>query len=169
MSKGEVVYLQSKHFDEAGRLFSNLHPDLKADNITEKHLLKDGDVLFSAKGSKNIAVVFESHNSPAVASTSFFVLRHIDKKVLPEYLAWFMNSPATQILLKRGAIGTAIPSISKQVLEVLEIPVPDLKIQEAILHITKLYKHEKLLKNLIEGLREKQIQQQIKNVLKKTI
>ena len=163
---GEVVYLQSKNFDEYGQLHSELHPDLVADGISEKHLLKDGDVLFAAKGTKNFATVFENHNEPSVASTSFFVIRPTDNKVLPQFLAWFLNNHTTQTLLKGQAIGTSIPSISKQVLENLEIPVPDIKTQKAIVEISKLRNNEKSLKQKIEALREKQIQQQIINAIK---
>jgi restriction endonuclease S subunit len=88
------------------------------------------------------------------------------KKLLPQYLAWFLNSHTTQTLLKGQAIGTSIPSISKQVLENLEIAVPGIKIQKAILQITKLRNKEKSLKLEIETLREKQIQQQIINAIK---
>ena len=155
---GELVYLQSKHFDEYGQLHTALHPDLVADGISEKHLLKDGDVLFAAKGTKNFAAVFENHNEPSVASTSFFVIRPTDRKMLPQYLAWVLNSDPTQTLLKGQAIGTSIPSISKQVLENLEIAVPSIETQKAILQITKLRNIEKSLKQKIETLREKQIQ-----------
>lgn len=155
---GELVYLQSKHFNEFGQLHSVLHPDLRAEGISEKHLLKDGDVLFAAKGTKNFAAVFENHNEPSVASTSFFVIRPTDNKVLPEFLAWFLNNHTTQTLLKAQAIGTSIPSISKQVLENLEMPVPDIKTQKAIVEISKLRNKEKSLKQKIETLREKQIQ-----------
>jgi restriction endonuclease S subunit len=163
---GEVVYLQSRHFDEYGQLHSELHPDLVANGISEKHLLKYGDVLFAAKGTKNFAAVFENHNEPSVASTSFFVIRPTDNKVLPEFLAWFLNNPATQTLLKGQAIGTSIPSISKQVLENLEITVPNIEIQKVILQITKLRNKEKSLLQEIETLRDKQIQQIILNNLK---
>lgn len=163
---GELVYLQSKHFDEYGQLHSVLHPDLIAEGISEKHLLKNGDVLFAAKGTKNFAAVFENHNEPSVASTSFFVIRPTDNKVLPQFLAWFLNNHTTQTLLKGQAIGTSIPSISKQVLENLEITVPNIEIQRAILQITKLRNKEKSLKHKIETLREKQIQQQIINAIK---
>lgn len=163
---GELVYLQSRHFDEHGQLHSELHPDLVADGISEKHLLKDGDVLFAAKGTKNFAAVFENHNEPSVASTSFFVIRPTDNKVLPQFLAWFLNNPTTQTLLKGQAIGTSIPSISKQVLENLEITIPSIETQKAILQITKLRNREKSLKQKIETLREKQIQQQIINAIK---
>lgn len=163
---GELVYLQSKYFDEYGQLHSVLHPDLPADGISEKHLLKNGDVLFAAKGTKNFAAVFENHNEPSVASTSFFVIRPTDKKVLPQFLAWFLNNHTTQTLLKGQAIGTSIPSISKQVLENLEIPIPDINTQKAIVEISKLRYKEKSLKQEIETLREKQIQQQIINAIK---
>lgn len=163
---GELVYLQSKHFNEYGQLHSVLYPDLVSEGISEKHLLKDGDVLFAAKGAKNFAAVFENHNEPSVASTSFFVIRPTDKNILPQYLAWFLNNHSTQTLLKAQAIGTSIPSISKQVLENLEITVPNIEIQKAILQITKLRNKEKSLKQKIEILREKQIQQQIINAIK---
>ena len=163
---GEVVYLQSKHFDEYGQLHSALHPDLLAEGISDKHLLKDGDVLFAAKGTKNFATVFEKHNEPSVASTSFFVIRPTDKKVLPQYLAWFLNNHTTQTFLKGQAIGTSIPSISKQVLENLEITVPNIEIQKGILQITNLRNKEKSLKLKIDTLREKQIQKQIINAIK---
>jgi restriction endonuclease S subunit len=81
-------------------------------------------------------------------------------------LTWFLNSYETQTLLKGQAIGTSIPSISKQVLENLEISVPNIETQEAILQITKLRNREKKLKQQIEMLREKQIQQQIINAIK---
>ena len=163
---GELVYLQSKHFDEYGHLHSVIHPDLMREGISEKHLLKYGDVLFAAKGTKNFAAVFENHNQPSVASTSFFVIRPTDKKVLPHFLAWFLNNHTTQTLLKGQAIGTSIPSISKQVLENLEITIPSMETQKVILQITKLRNKEKSLKQKIETLRDKQIQQQIINAIK---
>lgn len=159
------MYLQAKHFDEFGQLLSALYPDLMAEGISEKHLLKHGDILFAAKGTKNFAAVYENYNQEAVASTSFFVIRLTDKKVLPEYLAWFLNSFPTQTLLKGQAIGTSIASISKVVLEELEISIPNIETQKTVLQITKLRNREKALKQEIETLREKQIQQQIINAI----
>jgi restriction endonuclease S subunit len=166
LGEGDLIYLQVKHFDENGKLQSALHGDLLSAHVSKKHLLKNGDVLFAAKGTKNFAVVFENHNEPSVASTSFFVIRPADDKVLPQFLAWYLNNHSTQILLKGQAIGTSIPSISKQVLEHLEISIPSIETQKTILQITKLRNKEKSLKQKIETLREKQIQQQIFNAIK---
>lgn len=164
--KGEVVYLQSKHFDEFGQLTAVLYPDLNADNISEKHLLNAGDILFAAKGSKNFATVFEASNPTAVASTSFFVLRLTDKNVLPEFLAWFLNHPQTQSLLKGKARGTSIPSITKSVLESLEIGIPSLEKQKLIIRLAELAIQESELRTNILSQRKLLIEQQIINAIK---
>lgn len=164
--QGEIVYLQVKHFNEEGFLKTKLIQDLDLKDISRKHLLQNGDVLFASKGVKNFATVYEKHNEPAVASTSFFVLRLTTEKLLPDYLAWYLNSITVQSALKSQAIGTAIPSISKQVLENLEIAIPSIETQKAVMQITKLRNTEKSLKKEIETLREKQIQQQIINAIK---
>lgn len=161
VAEGEVVYLQSKHFDDQGNLLSSLHKDLLLEEISNKHLLQVGDVLFAAKGTKNFATVYEKHNPPAVASTSFFVIRIFDKKILPHYLAWFLNNQSTQASLKSKAMGTSIPSISKMVLEDLEIPIPKIEQQEFVIAISTLRWQEKSIQYKLESLRDKKIQQQI--------
>jgi restriction endonuclease S subunit len=165
-AEGDIVYLQSKHFNEEGLLKHTLHPDLKSNEIDERHLLKRGDVLFAAKGSRNFAAAFINIDQACVASTSFFVIRLKSNSILPEYLAWYLNHPNTLQILKAQAIGTSIASISKPVLQELEISIPDIKTQKTVLQITNLRKKEKLLNQKIESLREQQIQQQIINAIK---
>jgi restriction endonuclease S subunit len=164
--KGEVVYLQSKHFDENGKLLGEIHPDLLTNSISEKHLLKDGDVLFAAKGTKNFAAIFEKKNPAAVASTSFFVLRLTDDNIVPEYMCWFLNHPETQKLIKDKARGTAIPSIRKTVLEDLEITIPSIEKQRIVIHLSALVKKENELRMRILQQRKQLIEQQIINTIK---
>ena len=165
MSKGTLVYLQSKHFDDFGQLITVLRPELNETGVSEKHLLKNGDVLFSAKGSKNFATVFEQHNHPAVASTSFFVIRIQNQVILPHYLAWVLNNSSTQALIKGKATGTSILSISKQVLENLKISVPNVEIQHIVLEISKLRDKEKSLKREIEELKDAYLHYKISKVI----
>ncbi len=129
-------------------------------------MLKKGDVLFAAKGSKNFAAWYEDDKMPAVASTSFFVIRLIDNNVLPGYLTWFLNHPDTQTLLKGQAIGSSIASISKAVLSELEVPIPSIQKQELILMIFNLRNRERNLKQQIENLREIEIQNLLINAIK---
>ncbi|MDD4490137.1 MAG: restriction endonuclease subunit S [Paludibacter sp.] len=165
---GDVVYLQAKHFSETGQLNSLLHPDLMSDAVSVKHLLNKGDVIFAAKGTKNFATVYNL-DIPAVASTSFFVIRineNYKHSIIPEYLAWWMNQSFSQTFLKAQAIGTSIVSISKAVLEELEITIPVIHKQELILKINTLRNKEAALIKQLELLKEQQLQQQIINAIK---
>ena len=104
VTKGDIVYLQAKHFDENGNLRTKLTPDIYINDVSKKHLLNPGDVVFTAKGTKNIAAVYESKNQPAVASTSFFTIRisrDWTEKILPEFLAWYPKPPINSKILKR--------------------------------------------------------------------
>lgn len=162
---GDIVYLQAKHFNEDGYLKYTLDPDLKATPANEKHLLQTSDILFAAKGNKNFASLYEIHNQPCIASTSFFVIRITNSVIIPEYLVWFLNHPETQKILKAKAIGTSMASISKSVLESLQIDVPEINTQKTILQITYLRKREKELKHQLESLREQLIQRQLLNLI----
>ena len=67
--------------------------------------------------------------------------------------------------LKTNAIGSSIASISKVVLEHLELNTPDLLTQKRILEVARLRKKEKELKQQIEKLVENRIQQQLINAI----
>jgi restriction endonuclease S subunit len=158
---GEVVYLQVRDFDETGHLKAELHPNLPEVDISPKHFLKQGDVLFAAKGSKNFATVFHSPALHTVASTSFFIIRLKEKTLLPDFLAWFLNSMPTQTLLKSQAIGSSIPSISKQVLASLDVPMPDKRSQQLVVEIDHLHRRRKALEQQLGILHEKSLQLRI--------
>lgn len=162
--QGDAVYLQVKYFDDFGYLNLRVQPDLFIDKRISKHLLIDGDILFAAKGSKNIAAVYSAEIGPAVASSSFFVIR-IDSKskglVLPEYLAWLINHPHNQKILKSQAKGSSLPSISIGVIGGLTVGIPEIIKQHAILHIHKLRNKEKELTTVIEGLKDTLLQEKL--------
>jgi len=169
VADGEIIYLQARHFEEDGQLRHTLQPDLKPEFISNKHLLKDGDILFAAKGIKNFAALYKNENGAAVASTSFFVIRlqkEFQNKMLTEFLAWLINHPQSQKYLKNKAIGTSMVSISKSVLEELEVFIPTVKTQMTILQINDLRNKEKKLHLQIAMLREQLVQQQIINSIK---
>ncbi len=170
VSSGTVVYLQAKHFDENGNFYNTVIPDLPLDNQTEKHLLNDGDIIFAAKGSKNFAARYESKNGQCVASSTFLVIKLNDefrKRILSEYIVWFINHPRTQERLKTKARGSSIPSISKVDLQELDITVPPIESQRDIIKIDTLQKREQSIIRQIQSLRGKYIQQRLISAINK--
>jgi restriction endonuclease S subunit len=162
---GDILYLQAKHFDDDAQLLEDLKPDLKHGNVSEKHILRHGDVLFAAKGSKNFATTYDSENGLAVASTSFFVIRAESKLIHPEFLAWFLNRSVGQKYLKKHTTGSITVSVSKSVLEEMEIPVPPVNRQQIIIEIAELMIREKQLRTKIEELKKKKINKLIETFI----
>ncbi|MBN1559880.1 restriction endonuclease subunit S [candidate division KSB1 bacterium] len=151
---GTVIYLQANHFDDCGHVKPStvLAQELERDDSVEKHILKDQDILFAAKGYRNFAATYSEHIGPAVASSSLFVIRLKNSKkdiVLAEYLAWYLNYPNTLYYLQANAKVGTIPSVSKVDLSNLQIPIPAIERQKKILVIAQLAEKEKSLYNQI--------------------
>lgn len=165
--QGDAVYLQASHFDTNGKFDERVKSNLEVTQRLRKELLTKGDILFSSKGSRNFAVVYDGDIGPAVASTTFIVLRispAYQQEVLPEYLSWFMNQPLAQNRMKALAKGTFIPSITMKALGDLAVDVPDLEKQRLILKISALRNEERHLYAKIEELREQLIQGKLINI-----
>ena len=164
-NEGDLVYLQAKHFKADGELDSELYPDIQWQDISEKHVLKPGDILFSAKGLKNFAAVYESQNLPAVASTSFLIISIWENTVDPEYVALILNSRPSQEYLKGIAKGTSIPSISKKQLEEFEIVIMPREIQQKLVALNKLKKKENDLVSKIERLKKLSFEMDLNTII----
>lgn len=87
--------------------------------------VKRGDVIVAIKGSSFKAAVFNDDACNHVISSNLIALR-LNKKMLPEILAAYLNSPDGQQNLLSIAKGATIPSINPNDLRELPIPqIPD--------------------------------------------
>lgn len=152
---GTVYYIQSRDFNGYLEFNDTIVPELQENPKFKKHYLKKGDILIAAKGGYYFAVVYNKEVSPAVASSTFLVLRQLNQaKVIPEFLAWFLNHPKTQLYFSTHSKGSNIPYIGKTLIMELEIDLPNLETQKRILGIHKLRMKEKKLVEKIEDLKE---------------
>lgn len=95
----------------------------------EPDLLKEGDIIFLAKGTRNTAGFLHQSPDNIVCSPHFFHLRikaEQQSKVLPQFIAWQLNSSNSQKFFKTIAQGSASGSIAitKQELGGLPIALP---------------------------------------------
>jgi hypothetical protein len=111
--------------------------------------LQPGDVLFLARGSKNFAYAISDIPAPTLAASYFFVLRPC-ASVSPAYLAWFLSHPATLRKISLSATsGAHMPVVRRADLEDIEVPVPPLSVQHAIVELDNLrHQEQALLKEL---------------------
>ncbi len=125
------------------------------DNIQERQILKDWDILFSAKWTRNFAVVYKESYWPCVASSTFFVIRLKDTNILPEYLVILINESQETSYFKNSFSGGTIQSIPKQVLEEFEVYISPKEQQQRIIQLHNLYRKQL---QLYEQLKDKKEQ-----------
>ena len=161
---GDVSYLQIKD------LLSE-SPEKTASKVAlsqknERYLLKKGDLLFAGKGTTYLCKVFDLI-IPAIASTTLYIIRLTSKDILPDYLCWYLNQPNVMAMMKAQQVGTGTPLIHKQVVEDIEIPIPELETQQHIVELARLQAREKELYKAISEKRQLIINQLIMNKLNK--
>lgn len=151
--QGDVAVIQMKDIDDANLL----HPDEAIRVALPKrkthHLLRTGDLLFRSRGRSNGAAQVQDNVGLAVLSAPMLLIR--PHGVLPAYLCWYINAPATQAQLATMAEGTSVRMISAEALKTLEVPLPSPATQERIAHAANLAEQEQTLLARITTLRQR--------------
>lgn len=129
-------------------------PFLKVENLqavrlkgdTDRYLVNENDVLFLSRGHKNYAIPINIPLKNTIAASYFFILRIRQDKILPEYLAWYINqAPAQEYLHSVARRGTHMPLVPLSVFIDLTVDVPDIEIQKRIVEVSRLLEKENCL------------------------
>jgi len=120
-----------------------------------RYLLSSGDVLFLSRGSRVFATAFKDVPPNVIIPNYFYRLRpkradSAATTVLPEYLAWYLNSPKAQAQLRLVHAGSHMPVVSMNDFLDLTIDVPPLSVQQSIVAVAALAQREQqLLRELL--------------------
>ncbi|UTW50191.1 restriction endonuclease subunit S [bacterium SCSIO 12827] len=123
--------------------------------ISGRYMVREGDVLFRSRGERTTATALDRRFAePAVALSPLMILRPHRNVILPQYLAWAINQAPAQRHFEQDAQGTSLRMVPKSSLGALEIDVPDLKTQQAVVAIDALAEQERALsERLVETRR----------------
>lgn len=100
------------------------------DNKMDKYLLKDKDLIISAKGILNkFAIVSVKDNEKYLPSGNFIVIRLNTSIINPYYLKIFLESNKGIALLNSIRSGGVLPSLNMSLLKSLNVPVPSMEEQ----------------------------------------
>lgn len=148
--KGTHQVIQIKDIKDPDCFTATGFDKVTPERTVEKYLVKKGDVLFVAKGSRNFAVAITEPVENTIASSNYYILKLKNNNILPEYLAWYLNQPPAQNYLKNVLRrGSGTPLIDRSGFEEMAIDVPSIDIQDKILQIHMLQKEEvNLLKKI---------------------
>ncbi|MCP4265396.1 MAG: restriction endonuclease subunit S [Candidatus Brocadiaceae bacterium] len=150
---GTLKVIQIRDFDENQELNQEGLCRVTIDQLSEKYLVHKNDILFLARGHRNFATPVINSIEGTIAASHFFILKIKDEKVIPEYLAWFINqAPAQGYLHNLARRGTHMPIIPKSVFVNLKVHIPDIETQKKIVKLSTLIDKER---TLLYNLREK--------------
>ena len=133
---GAIAVVQMKDIDDASALHVEDAVRVELVDFKEHHLIRPGDLVFRSRGRTNSVALVSADIGPAVLAAPMLLIRPID--VLPAYLLWYINLPATQATLAAQAEGTSVRMISKAALEALEVPLPSRRKQQLIVEVSAL-------------------------------
>lgn len=150
--QGDVAVIQMKDIDEANLLHAEQTIRVALPKGKTHHLLRAGDLLFRSRGRSNGAAQVLEGIGPAVLSAPMLLIR--PHGVLPDYLCWYINAPATQAQLAALAEGTSVRMISVEALKALDVPLPSLATQQRIVQVAALAAQEQTLLARIALLRQ---------------
>jgi hypothetical protein len=152
--EGGYLLVQIKDVDKAREVTTEGLPRVEALEAREHHILRRGDVLMVARGTRNHAAVFCGEGENAIAGSQIFVLR-ARSAILPDYLAWYLNQPDAQRHIRERISGSFVPFIPRDALDTLTIHVPPLEKQKLIAEISKLAMEEQ---RILEAIKDKRRQ-----------
>jgi hypothetical protein len=157
-AEGNVIAVQLRDI-QRGRLdWSRAARTLLARPPGDEEWLRTGDILFSFRGTRFVAVLLEDVPARAVASTQFMLVRLRDRQaVLPEFLAWQLNHQAAQDYFEQAAQGTAQRSLRRGLIEAVPITVPTLTAQRTLLQLVNLARREREAMEELIRIREQQV------------
>lgn len=113
--------------------------------------LAEDDLLLVARGNRYYAAVLNDVPEQAVCGPHLYQLR-LKRKINAHFLAWQINQPPIQKLLRQAAEGSSQLSIRRAELEALPISVPSAIVQEQIVQLARAADREReLLNKLIQN------------------
>jgi len=153
--KGRYHFIMAKHFTRNSELIQPIRSFADESKTNDKHLLSDGDVLFAAKGTRNFAWTYSDNVGPAIASSTFLILKPNSDLTISKYLHHIINGRNMQRNIKSLAKGNTISSIPRKELMDIELAIPSIEEQKEIVKVLDTLSQEILLER---KLMEKKIQ-----------
>ncbi|QQR52156.1 hypothetical protein IPG36_06330 [bacterium] len=126
---GDVRVAQSKDVTAVGVELESLPRVTGADYRTapETGMV----VLLAARGSFRAAAL--NCDEPIIASSSLYIMKPDESRLLPEYLAIHLNSPAAQAYFAQNSTGSSIKTLLIDTLR--QLPVPDIPLDRQALYV----------------------------------
>ncbi|KPZ71257.1 EcoKI restriction-modification system protein HsdS [Shewanella sp. P1-14-1] len=130
--------------------------------------LVENDIIFTARGARNLASVMPDISKPIVCSPHYFQIRVNSANLLPEFLGWQLNQVEAQRYFQQSAEGSAQVSIRRNVLDKTPITIPPLETQYQVLNIVKNEQRQRQIYQKLIELKRLELDAITQSILKES-
>lgn len=133
----EPRYIRITDIDSNG-IVNSKELGATANNIEDKYILNDGDILFARSGA-TVGKTYLHRTKPYMCFYAGYLIRFVvnTSLILPEYLFAYTQLPIYKKWIAAIQRPSAQPNINAEEYQSLEIPLPNLDIQHYICNIIK--------------------------------
>lgn len=137
---------------------------VKTGSVPSSHLLTDGDVLVTNRGTVH-ACVFRDNTKTITTNTVFVVSIFDREELLPEYLALYINSEYGQRQIKTRQSGMTVMAMTVTEFADLLVPIPPISQQQALVKLSEAVSHSANIMRELNKLQKTILNESIKGVL----
>jgi hypothetical protein len=150
--QGPAGVIQMKDLGDDGTVALGALTRVSMD-VAPNHQVLAGDIILRSRGDRASSAIVADDPGRALVAAPLLRIRVTDDRVQPTYLNWFINQPPAQAHLAKHAEGSRVKMISKRALDELEVAVPTLDRQAAIVGLATLAGRAKSVEARLENLR----------------
>lgn len=156
---GDVAVIQMRNVDPDSGIDWAQARRVTLPSKRETSFLSPGEIIFTTRGARNLALALDVIPGKAVCSPHFFVIRVKNPvRLTPEFLAWQMNQLPAQQHFQREATGSHILNIRREAIENLPLAIPSLARQQAITALAKAASAERAALTKLINNRNQQLE-----------
>lgn len=123
---------------------------VSSEKLEDHYFTREGDILMRLSHPYTAVYIDKSHGGLLVPS-SFAIIQVENTRVLPQYVAWYLNTDIVKKELERSQAGSRIPSTNQQTLKKIPITLAPVTKQKVLVELYQLHQKEKMLyRKLIE-------------------
>ena len=153
--------LEISNINDDGEICAELKMINSGEKNLDRYLLRDGDILISARGDKiKKCLIHIGYDERIIANGSINVIRADQNRLYPLYLKTFLDSEKGNISLNNIKSGVTIPSINVGELQKMLVPCPSMEEQRKI--VDKIEVKLEIIESTAKRLEE--LKKELKNM-----
>lgn len=143
--------LTLNNINEDGLIFNEIFDEFHSYEELDEHYFTEKDDILLRLSQPFTSVYIDEKHTGLLTPSYFATIKVNDNRVLPQFLAWYLNTKYVKHELERSQSGSRILATNQQAIKNIPIKLPSMTKQKAIIELYELHLKEKnLYKKLVE-------------------